>query len=64
MYWYERTYYEYKEKGKLYTFFQEYASDHLKAFQHSGASILPDSVMSRLRRDVGDMKIYEIITAR
>ena len=60
LYWYERTYEEYKFKGRLPIFFQEYASDHLEAFQDPTGSLFPYAVIQSCLADCTGYQAYAV----
>jgi len=62
MYWWEKTYREYKARGRLHIFFQEYASDHLEAFQSANVGLFNNEALSNMRNMALDFKIYEVLS--
>lgn len=50
MYWWEQNYESYKETGRLFEFFAEYASDPQEAFQLSGRSVFDTERINDLIR--------------
>lgn len=63
MYWWERTYQEYKENGRLHIFFQEYASDHLEAFQAAGLGLFPQSKLAVSKQHAIVPRMFEICSS-
>lgn len=63
MYWWERTYLEYKEKGRLHIALQEFCSDHLEAFQHGGVSIFDNDFLLEMRQQCKPFKAYTLLSA-
>lgn len=62
LYWWEKNYTEYKESGDLWKFHQEYAADHMEAFQSSTMSLFNSELISDLQQHIQSFSAYEVVS--
>ena len=60
MYFWEFSRREYEAKGKLYVFLQEYASNHLEAFQNASMGMFDENLMLSMRAKQKPFVAYEV----
>lgn len=61
MYFWEFTRAEYTAKGKLWQFLQEYASNHLEAFQNASMGMFDENLMFEMRNKMRPFVAYDVV---
>lgn len=64
LYWWEHTRAEFKLKGRLADFMEEYPSDDEEAFQHSGRSVFDVEVRERVRAMAKPYRVLDVKSFR